>query len=164
MSVVADILQSYRHPRVVIDRHLRAGVREDRAFVFLVIACGIIFVAQWPVLARASYLDPSQPLDMRLGGALLGWMFIAPLGLYAIAFLLHGLMRLLRGTGTSYQSRLVLFWSFLAVAPVWLCYGLVAGFIGAGQQLNIIGILLLAAFFWIFINGMIEAYWPHKEP
>lgn len=162
MSVVADIIQSYRQPRKVMDRHLQGGIREDRAFVFLAIACALIFVSQWPALSRAAHLDPSVPLDARLGGALLAWMFIAPLGFYALSFVFHLLARGFKGQGPSFQSRMALFWTLLVVSPIWLLYGLVAGFIGPGPQMNSIGILLLIGFFWVWINSMIEAYWPRN--
>ena len=34
-------------------------------------ACALLFVAQWPVHARAAFYDPAMPLEARLGGALL---------------------------------------------------------------------------------------------
>ncbi len=156
MSATRDILQSYRAPRAVIRRHLGRGVNEGRVFIFLVGACLLVFIAQWPRLSREAHLDTSVPLDARLGAAMLGWLFIAPLFFYALAGVSYMVARLMGGQGTTYGARLALFWSMLVVTPLWLLQGLVAGFIGAGPQLSAVGILLLGAFFWVWISSLIE--------
>ena len=52
MSIVADIVRSYVQPRAVIRDRLAEGQREDRALMLLMLGCGLVFVAQWPRLAR----------------------------------------------------------------------------------------------------------------
>ena len=156
MSATGDILQSYRSPRVVIRRHLDRGVNEGRVFIFLVGACLLVFIGQWPRLSREAFLDASVPLDARLGAAMLGWLFIAPLFFYAMAGVSYLIARIMGGQGTSYGARLALFWSLLVVTPLWLLQGLVAGFIGEGPQLTVVGVLLLGAFGWVWINSLIE--------
>ena len=99
MPVTRDIVATYRGPRRVVRRLLDMGVREDRALVILVGACVVVFVAQWPRLAREAHLT-DQALNPLLGGALLGWLFIAPLLFYVLALLSHGVARLARGHGT----------------------------------------------------------------
>ncbi len=163
MSASGDILQSYRSPRVVIRRHLARGVSEGRVYFFLLGACLLVFIAQWPRLSREAYLDQSTPLDMRLGAALLGWLFIAPLFFYALAGVSYFIARIIGGQGTSYGARLALFWSLLVVSPLWLLQGLVAGFIGEGPQLTVVGILLLGAFGWVWINSLIETQSGMKD-
>lgn len=140
----------YRVPRKVVRRQLGLGVREDRALMYLMLACGLIFVAQWPRLSREAYLDASVPLDARIGGALLGWFFVAPLGLYALAALSRIAARALGGQGSWYSARLALFWSLLAAAPMWLLNGLAAGFVGPGPGQQLISVLALGVFlvFW----------------
>jgi len=160
MGISVDILRSWRHPRRVIARRLDEGTREDRVLVFLMVACFLIFVAQWPALVRAANDDPSIPLDARLGGALLAWLFIAPLVLYLVAALSHLVARLFGGKGTWYSSRLALFWSLLAAAPMLLLNGLLAGLPGLGLGLDIVqsfvGGLALAGFFVIWLGALIE--------
>lgn len=156
MSATRDILQSYRAPRAVIRRHLERGVDEGRVFIFLVGACLLVFIAQWPRLSREAHLDASIPLDARLGAAMLGWLFIAPLFFYALAGVSYMVARIMGGRGSTFGARLALFWSMLVVTPLWLLQGLVAGFIGAGPQLTAVGILLLGAFFWVWISSLIE--------
>lgn len=156
MSATGDIVQSYRRPRAVIRRHLARGVNEGRVFIFLVGACLLVFIAQWPRLSREAFLDTSVPLDARLGAAMLGWLFIAPLFFYALAAVSYFIARFMGGQGTAYGARLALFWALLVVTPIWLLQGLVAGFIGEGPQLTLVGALLLGAFGWVWINGLIE--------
>lgn len=95
---------------------------------------------------------------MLLGGSLLGWIFIAPLMLYFLAWLIHVVVVIFARQGSSYGARLALFWAFLASSPLMLLNGLTAGFIGPGVELTLVGILWLAAFLWFWISGMIEAY------
>lgn len=152
MALTADILASYRSPATVLRRRL-AGATEARALVTLMLACALVFVAQWPRLSREAFLT-GQELDMLLGGALLGWMFIAPLVLYALAGLSHVAARVMGGRGTFLAARMALFWALLAAAPLWLLWGLVAGFIGPGAGLNAVGVLALGAFLLIWIAGL----------
>ena len=148
--MAADIVATYRSPRAVMRRHLAMGVREDRALVYLFGACVLIFVSRWPDLRRQAFVDDTVPFDALIGGALLGWLFIAPLVLYALAAASHLAARAMGGRGSWYTARLALFWALLAAAPLWLLNGLVAGFIGAGTQLTLTGGLALAVFliFW----------------
>ncbi|MCG7626480.1 YIP1 family protein [Epibacterium sp. MM17-32] len=158
MAVTADITATYRGPRKVIARLLSMGHREDRLLAFLMGACALMFIAQMPRLAREAHLT-GQDLNMLLGGALLGIIFIAPLALYAFAWLSHMLARLLGGQGDGFRGRLALFWAFLASTPILLLNGLVAGFIGSGPALNGVGLLWLAVFLWFWLSGLREAYW-----
>lgn len=157
MSIASDILQTWRHPRQVIRRRLGDGAREDRALAVVMGACLIIFIGQWPRLAREAHLDPTTPLDMRIGGALLAWLFIVPLALYLIAAFSHLLAKALGGQGSWYGARLALFWSLLAVAPLWLVNGFVAGLSGPGAAKTFSGVIALAAFLLVWILSLIEA-------
>lgn len=138
-------------------RHLAVGVREDRALGFLVVACLLIFIAQWPRLARQAHLDDSVPLQALLGGALMGWMFIAPLVFYAIAAVSATVGRLMGGRGDWYRSRLALFWSLLAVSPLWLLNGLMAGFVGGGLPVTALGLAVLGVFLYLWGAALVEA-------
>ncbi|NKB29613.1 MAG: YIP1 family protein [Rhodobacteraceae bacterium] len=162
MSIVADITRSYAQPRAVIHARLTEGQREDRALMLLMLGCGLVFVAQWPVLARAAALDEAVPLEARLGGALMAWGVIMPLACYGIAAVSHLIARSLGGQGGYYGARLALFWALVASAPAWLLNGLVAGLIGPGAALNIVGFLAFAAFLWIWLSGLAEAEWPRR--
>ena len=89
MPVSTDILESYVRPRQVFRRKLEGGTHEGRALATLIGACLLIFVAQWPGQAREAHINPAIPLDARMGGALLGTLFLLPPIAYAVAALSH---------------------------------------------------------------------------
>lgn len=155
MSVALDILRTYRAPREVLARRM-AVEREDRAIATLMAACILIFVAQWPRLSREAFLNGTD-FQMNLGATLFAWVFVMPLVLYALAAFTHLVAKVLGGQGTWFRARMALFWALLAAAPLWLLYGLVAGFVGPGSALAGLGILALAAFVVFWGVGLIVA-------
>jgi hypothetical protein len=157
MAVTLDILKGWRAPRALIRQKLGQGVREDRALAVLMGACLLFFVAQWPRLSREAFLHPEVPLDARMGGALLGWVFIAPLLFYAVGAASHLVAKVLGGKGTWFSARLALFWALLVVSPLVLLNGLVAGFIGDGPGATVVGVLVLLGFLYLWLSMLIEA-------
>ncbi len=123
MSVVRDIIRTYRAPREVQARRISGEPREDRALAILLAACALIFVAQWPRLSREAFLDPTIGLDARMAGALFAWILIMPLVFYAVSILLTLILRM-----PGHAVRMALFWALLASTPLWLLAGLLAGF------------------------------------
>jgi hypothetical protein len=158
MSIVDDILASYRRPRQVIARKLADGPREDRALATAMGACAMAFVAQWPSLSRAAALDPSVPLQARMGAALLASVFLLPLILYALSLISHGVARAFGGKGSAFASRMALFWAMLAIAPLMLLHGLTRGFLGDGLQATALGALVLAVFLWMWLSMLMQAH------
>lgn len=150
MSVVLDIVRTYRSPRKVMTRRVGMRPREDRALAVLMGACVLIFVAQWPRLAREAYLDDAIGFDALLAGALFAWLMMAPLLFYVIALAVQGVLRLVRRTASGYAVRMMLFWGLLAATPLFLLTGLTAGFVGEGVALSVVSALSLAALlvFW----------------
>ncbi|WP_171168081.1 YIP1 family protein [Ruegeria sp. HKCCA0370] len=153
MAVSSDILATYRGPGRVVRRLLEMGQREDRALVFVMAFCLVAFVAQMPSLARKAHLEGVE-LNMLLGGALLGSVFILPLFFYTLALISYWAARMTGGQGTAYGARLALFWALLASAPLVLLNGLVAGFIGPGPALTIVGVVWVAVFVWFWLSGL----------
>ncbi len=156
MSVVRDIVATYRGPGRVIRRLLTAGEREDRALALTMATCALVFVAQLPRLAREAHLS-GEELNPILGASLLAWVIIAPLLFYALGGIVHLVARVLGGQGSYYSARLALIWALLASIPLILLHGLVAGFIGQGTQLAIVGAVWLAVFTWFWVAGTIAA-------
>lgn len=156
MSVIRDIAATYRGPRAVFARRLPGGPREDRALALLMAACVVIFVAQWPKLARQAHLQQEE-LNPLLGSQLFLWVFIMPLFFYVVSMLAQMAMRLFGKAITGYHSRIALFWSLLAVAPIALLRGLVGGFIGAGPVYETVGLIAFALFFWFWYAGLATA-------
>lgn len=158
MAVTRDIAATYRGPGAVIRRLLSMGPREDRALAILMAGCAVMFIAQWPILARKAYLT-EQDLNPLLGGALLAWTVIAPLIFYGVALLSHWIARIFGARGTAFGARLALFWALLASSPIVLLRGLVAGFIGMGPGLMVVEVLWLASFAAFWALGLREAEW-----
>ena len=73
MPVTRDIAATYRGPRKVMQRLLDMGQREDRALIFVMAACVITFIAQWPYLARRAHLEDVE-LNGLLAGSLMAWI------------------------------------------------------------------------------------------
>lgn len=156
MAITTDIVESYRRPRAVLRRLLDGGT-EGRALAVLMGACLLMFVALWPGAARDAHVNPDIPLDARMGGALMGTVFLVPLLAYGLAAASHLVARAFGGRGTPLGARLALFWSLLAVSPLMLFQGLVRGMIGPGPALTLVGLAVLAAFVFLWINALIEA-------
>ncbi|HBS49717.1 MAG TPA: YIP1 family protein [Rhodobacteraceae bacterium] len=156
MPVTRDIVATYRGPGRVMDRLLTMGQREDRALAFVMGFCLLAFVAQMPGLARRAHLE-EQDLSMLMGGALMGTVFMLPLLLYSLALIVYGAARVFGGKATGYGTRLALFWSLLASSPLVLLNGLVAGFIGKGPELTLVGLAWVAVFLWFWSATMRRA-------
>lgn len=154
MSVVLDIVRTYRAPRDTIGRRIGAEVREDRALAVLMGACVLIFVAQWPRLAREAWLDPEIGFDARLAGALFAWLFLMPLVFYGVSLILTGLLRLIGRPANGYSVRMALFWGLLAATPLFLLTGLTAGFVGPGPAANLAGALAFGALVVFWVTGI----------
>ena len=63
------------------------------------------------------------------------------------------------GSGSWYGARIALFWSLVAVSPLVLLTGLVAGMIGPGTQLSLVGSITFVAFLihWLLALKAVEA-------
>lgn len=154
MAITENILATYRDPSKVLIRLLSLGPREDRALAYLMGACILVFIAQWPKLARDAFVN-NVDLNFLLGANLMALVVIAPLLLYVIATLARGVGFIFGGQGTAYGARLALFWALLASTPLILLHGLTAGFVGPGAELKVVGVIWLGVFFWFCISGSI---------
>lgn len=157
MPVSSDIVRTYRGPRRVVRDLLSMGQREDRAIMWLMFGCLIVFISRLPALQREAVMAEGD-FTRDAAYAFFGLMMLAPLLFYALAFVGRGIAYLLRGRPSGYGSRVALFWAWLAVTPVALFYGLLVGLNGpdAPATQAIGGIWLLVwLLFWVF--GLIEA-------
>ncbi|MBR9892803.1 YIP1 family protein [bacterium] len=156
MSLSREILATYRGPGKVVARLLSQGPREDRALMLVMAACALFFIAQMPALSRQAHLEETE-LNPLLGGALLAWLVLAPLLFYLVAFLSHLVAKLFGSKGSAYGARLALFWALLAATPLVLLNGLVAGLMGPGLQLTLVGLVWFAVFLWFWLSGLAAA-------
>jgi hypothetical protein len=154
MSVTLDILHSYRRPRAVLHRLRGGDKREARLLVYLMLACAMFFVAQWPVLSRRAHLDDSVPLEGLLAGALFGWIFVAPLAFYGIGGILTLVLRLWSRGLEGGDIRLALFWALLVTSPLALLHGLTLGLVGNGPAAVLTFSLVVLVFMMVLIAGL----------
>ncbi len=161
MAVTDDIVATYRRPRHVLRRLLAAEAHEARPLSYLIAAMIVVYIAQWPALSRVDVLagpDSPVPFAQRMMAAMLGVFALLP-AFYIVAALSHIAARALGGKGSYYAARLAMFWAFLAVTPLMLLRGLVAGFIGPSPALTATGLAALAVFIWFWLSGLAAAEW-----
>lgn len=161
MSVTGQIVATYTGPRKVMRRLLTMPFNEGRALAIALAGCGVIFVGQWPRLAREAHMQDEEIYPL-IGGALLGWMFIMPLVLYLLAFISHLIAQAASGEGAAYGARLALFWAMLASSPVMLLCGMIAGFVGPGPGLTLVQLLWLLVLLWVWLASLYEVNWSAK--
>ncbi len=161
MSVTSDIFATYKGPRKIFARLLSQGCHESVLLAFVMGFCTLTFVSQIPVRARESYLNGTD-LNTLLAGSLMAILFVMPLILYALSFVIHVFAKLGKGRGTAYHARLVLFWSLFSATPLILIHGLIEGFFGPGPEKTAIGALWLAVVLWFWSCGMWQCYWARK--
>lgn len=155
MSVVADIVESWVRPRVVIRRLVARGPSEAFVFAFLLIFLALSLAALSPGLSRQAWLDGGTPVMPRIYAAALGLLATIPLW-YLVAALGHLVGRAFGGKGSHYGGRLALFWSLLAISPAVLLQGLVQGLSGPGQAASLLGVLVGVAFIVIWVQALRE--------
>lgn len=156
MAVTSDIVESWRRPRRVIRRLVRARPGEPFAFSLLVAFLVLAFVAQWPVAARATVLQPEVPLAQRLLAAGMALLASIPFW-YALAAMSRLAARLLGGRGSYGSARLALFMALLAVSPLMLFQGLASGFLGSGPSVAATGVAVFAGFAYLWGAMLVEA-------
>ena len=151
MALVPRILQTWRAPAAAVRG--MAGLSEGGLLALLMGTMAVYFVSQWPGHARAAALDPSVPLQARLGGALWATLFLMPLMVMALAALVRLGARAFGVQVDGHASRLALVWALAAAAPAMLLQGLVAGLIGPGPALAAVNLLAGGAFLVFWITG-----------
>ena len=151
MALISDIGESWRRPRVVVQRLLARGTSEPFAFSFLLIFLALALLAISPGLARQA---DGTPLLPRLYATSLGLLATIPVW-YLLAALGHLAARALGGKGSYYGGRLALFWSLVAISPAMLVQGLV----GVGLAANLLGLAVGAGFlvFWVLALMEVES-------
>jgi hypothetical protein len=181
MGVASDIPRAWIHPARVMTERFKQGPDDKVAFVYVAVGSVLGFVAQLPTIVRRAR-EPAPALEAELisnagegrilsvpenmidakfeffmSGALMAWIFVVPLILYIVALLSHWIARVIGGKGTALRARVALFWSFLVVTPGLLLSGLTTGFIGDGIQAQLVGMITVCAFFWVWLNSLYVA-------
>lgn len=132
------------------------GQREDRAIMWLMIGCFLVFISRLPALQRSAVQEGTN-FQQDTVYAFFALLVIAPLLFYAIAFVFFLITKALRPAATNYGARLAVFWGWLAATPVALFYGLLVGFNGVDHAGTVlVGYIWLALLVWFWISGLIE--------
>ena len=160
MGLTPALLSTWRAPGQAVRR--ADGMSDPAILALLIGAMAVYFVAQWPGHARAAVLDPSVPLQARLGGALLATLFLMPLLVIALAGVVALVASVVGLALDGRHSRLALVWALAAVAPAMLLGGLVNGLVGPGPGLTLVHVLAGAAFLWFWGSGL-RALMPRGE-
>lgn len=155
MAVTAEILASWRAPRLGMRRHLARGKSEPFVFSLLLVFLIVAFIGQWPVAAREAYLANDGSVSARVMARALAVLATIPLW-YGLAALSHLIARLAKGQGSWYSARLALFWALATVSPLMLLQGMVAGMIGPGPALLLVNSTVGLGFFYLWINMLVE--------
>ena len=156
MSVVSNVLYTYRSPSKAFERMYARPDSEATSLGYLMGACFLTYVAQWPYLARQAHLEEFN-LQTNLAASLLAWLLIAPLLLYTLAIVLYFFHKFFKGSKSSAQIRMGLFWSFLAATPIMMLFGLVKGFLGHGTAASIVGFFWFVAFSYFIFCAVLRA-------
>ncbi len=146
---------------------------EARGFIYLMVGLLIVFVGQLPdlggvgmnplVLSENLAGEDGQPgSDGSLAGGFFGLLFLGPLLFYLLASLSHLIVRLFGGRGQGVDARLAMFWTILAVSPLFLLRGM-ASVSQAGSLVMVVNYAIAAGFLWIWLSGLIEAEFPARE-
>jgi hypothetical protein len=113
----------------------------------------LFFLARLPLLSREAHLNPEMPqFESIIGGVLIGSLFVAPLVLYSIAALSCLFLRLKFKMFNWMDSRIAFFWSLLAVTPLVLLRGILAGFWESNLILNVASVLIFFYFLYVWVN------------
>lgn len=164
MSIALDIVRTYRAPREVQLRQMRAGANsEGRALAVLMGACFLLFVATLPNLSRQAYLDPSIPFQGRMAGAFFAWVLFMPLVFYVLAIVAKLVLKVFRVDVPGHDVRMAVFWALLASSPLWLLAGLAAGFMGEAPGTRVAGLAAIGAFAVFTIFGLVAAVRAGQE-
>ena len=156
MSIVSNVLHTYRSPSKAFELMYARPANEATSLGYLMGACFLTYVAQWPYLARQAHLEEFN-LQTSLAASLLAWLLIAPLLLYTLAIVLYFFHKLFKGSKSSAQIRMGFFWSFLAATPIMMLFGLVKGFLGDGTAVSIVGFFWFVALSYFIFCAVLRA-------
>lgn len=150
MSFVRDIARTWRAPRSVMAERT-AAPREGQSLAYLITACLLVWVAQWPRLSRQA-AESGGDLMQAIVYEGFAWVMIWPLLFYVLSLLAGWIAR-----APLPRARAATFWALLAATPAVLLYGLTLGFVGPAVQAQLTGVIWLGAFGVFWWIGMGEA-------
>ena len=133
MSIVTNICRTYYKPIKTYSKLFKSGASEKKNLAYLVCGCVLSFIAEWPAQSRQAFTN-QQPVDELMGAILLSNLFLLPLIFYLLSIIIHLFTKIFRSRILGTELRLIIFWAYLAAAPILLLVGLVEGFLGRNLQ------------------------------
>lgn len=124
------------------------------AFATLMGGLFLIFVGQWPGIARRAHLDDSVPFEALVGASMLAILFIYPLVAYILAIVVQLVLKLIRSERQGLFVRYAIFWAMLAASPLWMAQGLLQIFVGQGIFTELSEFVAFFAFVGIAMLGL----------
>lgn len=163
MGVLADIGATWRNPAAAMRHRQAVGMGEGQALGLLFGACIIIFLSMWLPMRKVAEIDPSVPLEARLGAALYATLFVLPLIAYALAALSRVSAAAFGGRGSYRAARIALFAALLAIAPVQVAHSVVLGLFGPLPWAQALGLPVFVAFMVLWLGGLRAAEFGGQE-
>lgn len=155
MSLVLNIVRTYRRPRAVVKGLISQELREPQVFFFNALFCVLVLFVQLPVLSLRADTSSMSYEELR-SGTIMGVLFVLPLLLYGLALVLGGVLRVLRNPAPGLWVRLALFWSLLAVTPLMMVHSALSATLGQTEAVIGFGFVVAGAFLYILISALVE--------
>ena len=155
MPVANDIAQTYLNPRIVFQKRLELTVSEGRAYAYLLAGCFVHFISRLPELANTHLFgDSGISFIAASSGYFLGLVIFGPFLFFLLACVANLLARLANRRCSWRNSRIVLFWAFLAASPLALFNGIASAAIGIDSISWILQVAQGSAFLVFWVLGM----------
>lgn len=124
MSVIGDIINSYRNPKTEMQRQLDMGIQEPQTLFYAILYGVLNLIATFPKAVLAS--DEATPLVGIMAGLLIGYLFFLPIAFYCFAAVIHWILIRFKGQGAWNEARRALVWSALVTCPIVLIGGIIS--------------------------------------
>ncbi len=152
-----DILESWPRPRIVVRRHLSRGRSEAFAFSLLFVFLILAYVAQWPIASRQSFVAAESSGRATSAGDGPGGAGDDSILVWFGGSQPSGGPYAGRQRAMVWRADCAFYGALIAVAPLMLLQGLVAGMIGPGPGLIAVQVLVGVGFMYLWISMLIEA-------
>jgi len=154
VSLLNDIINAHKAPRVEMRRHIDNGIAEEQTLFFAFLFGGMNFVSLLPEMAkRAHILD--TPLFGLAAQQLIASVFMMPLLMYGIAAISHFVIeRFFGGQGDHIGARRALFWAGCVTLPILLLSAVVTIFFPPAK--TILALATTGIFLWQWISNLRE--------
>ncbi|MBL4749206.1 MAG: YIP1 family protein [Amylibacter sp.] len=145
MSLIGDMMRSYRAPRGVMQAQVERGITEPQTLFYAMLFGMMNLIANYP---RAAYNAPDpDTLAGMMAGLFIAYVFFLPLVLFGLAAIIHWVILRFGGQATWGQARRAMIWSTVTMIPFILVTG--AAYIFQNSTLvSIVNVITAVVFTW----------------